>query len=157
MHSSAQTIHLINVRMTHKTANVPLLEAVAFKDKGAALAEICGLAGVCECVLLQTCNRVELYIASEDDVATAEAVREHLACRAGGMAAEVFRATEISLNEEALLHLLRVTCGLESMVIGEDQVINQVWDAYLEAESAKTVGAVLKHIFNRVVNVGFGT
>ncbi len=153
MHSSAQTIHIINVRLTHKTANVPLLEAVAFKDKGAALAELYGLAGVCECVLLQTCNRVELYVVSEAGVATAEAVREHLACRTGGMAVGAFRATEISLNEEVLLHLLRVTCGLESMVIGEDQVINQVWDAYLGAESAKTVGPVLKHLFNRVVNV----
>jgi glutamyl-tRNA reductase len=153
MHSSAQTIHIINVRLTHKTTNVPLLEAVAFKDKVVALAELCGLAGVCECVLLQTCNRVELYVVSEDGVDTAEDVREHLACRAGGMAVGAFRATEISIDGEALLHLLRVTCGLESMVIGEDQVINQVWDAYLEAESAKTVGPVLKHLFTRVVNV----
>lgn len=153
MHASAQPIHIINVRVTHKTANVPVLEAVAFKDKKTGLAGVCGLGGVRECVLLQTCNRVEVYIASEDSVGTAEAVREYLACRAGGMTAEVFRAAEISLDGEALLHILRVTCGLESMVIGEDQVINQVWDAYLEAESTKTVGPVLKHLFNRVVNV----
>ena len=40
------------------------------------------------------------------------------------------------------------------MVIGEDQVLNQVWDAYLEAEKAKTVGPILKHLFNRSMTVG---
>jgi glutamyl-tRNA reductase len=49
---------------------------------------------------------------------------------------------------------LRVTSGLESMVVGEDQVINQVWDAYLEAEKANAAGPVLSLLFNRAVNVG---
>ena len=53
-----------------------------------------------------------------------------------------------------LIILLRVTSGLESMVIGEDQVLNQVWDAYLEADNAKTVGPILKHLFNRAMTVG---
>ena len=53
-----------------------------------------------------------------------------------------------------LNHLLRVTSGMESMVIGEDQVLNQVWNAYLEAENAKTVGPILKHLFNRAITVG---
>ncbi|MCX8150703.1 MAG: glutamyl-tRNA reductase [Candidatus Bathyarchaeota archaeon] len=154
MRPFATPLQLINVRLTHKTANVPLLEAASFKDRKQALVEFCGLRGVHECVLLQTCNRVELYLISEDGVTTAEAVKDTLIRKVGVLSSEISRAVEISLNEEALLHLLRVTAGLESMVIGEDQVITQVWDAYLEAENAKTAGPVFKHLFKRAVKIG---
>ena len=66
MHSSAKTDHVINVRITHKTARVPLMEAVAFKEKEAALAELKSLEDVEECLILQTCNRIELYIVTEE-------------------------------------------------------------------------------------------
>ncbi len=65
MQSSAKIDHVINVRITHKTARVPLMEAVSFKDKEKALAEICSLKGVEECLILQTCNRIEIYAVSE--------------------------------------------------------------------------------------------
>ena len=145
MHSSAKTDHVINVRITHKTARVPLLEAVAFKDKEKALAEIRSLENVEECLILQTCNRIELYVVTEDEKNTVSLTKDYLAKRAVANAEEAYRAIENSLDNEAFNHLLRVTSGLESMVIGEDQVLNQVWDAYLEAENAKTVGPILQH------------
>ncbi|MGF3522220.1 MAG: glutamyl-tRNA reductase [Candidatus Bathyarchaeia archaeon] len=154
MRSFAKAFQLINVRLTHKTASVPLLEAASFKDKKKALVDFCSLTGVRECVLLQTCNRVELYLLSDDCADTADLVRERLICKVGGLASEISRAIEISFDEAALMHLLRVAAGLESMVIGEDQVITQVWDAYLEAEDAKTVGPVFKHLFRRAVKIG---
>jgi glutamyl-tRNA reductase len=58
------------------------------------------------------------------------------------------------LNQDALKHLLRVASGLESMVVGEDQILGQVWGAYSTAESATTVGPILKTAFIRAVNVG---
>ncbi len=150
----AKTIQLINVRLTHKTANVPLLEAVSFKDRKQALVEFCGLGGIRECVLLQTCNRVEFYLISESGVDVADAVRERLVCKVRGLYSEIYRAVETSFNEEALLHLLRVTAGLESMIVGERQIVAQVWNAYLEAENAKTAGPVFKYLFKRVVKIG---
>lgn len=160
MHSSTQTTaktdNIINVRMTHKTARVPLMEAVAFKDKPKELAELCSLENVEECLILQTCNRIELYIVTEDGQDTARLAKDYLANRASphGMVDEAQRAIETSTNYEALDHLLRVTSGLESMVVGEDQILNQAWDAYLEAENAKTAGPILKHLFNRAITVG---
>jgi glutamyl-tRNA reductase len=139
--------------MTHKTARVPLMEAVAFKDKGVALAEIRSLEGVEECLILQTCNRIEIYVISEDEN-TLDLVKEYFAKRAMEHSAEAAKAIETATDNEAFNQLLRVTAGLESMVIGEDQVLNQVWDAYLEAEKAKTVGPILKHLFNRAMVVG---
>jgi len=66
---------------------------------------------------------------------------------------EAFKAIETSVDNDAFDHLLRVTAGLESMVIGEDQVLNQVWDAYLVADKAKTIGPILKHLFNRAMTL----
>ena len=153
MHSSAKIDHVINVRITHKTAHVPLMEAVAFKDKKKALAEICALDNVEECLILQTCNRIEIYAVTEE-VDTVKLVKDYFVKRTVEHTGEASKATETSIDNDAFNHLLRVTSGLESMVIGEDQVLNQVWDAYTEAEKAKTVGPILKHLFNRSMTVG---
>jgi len=153
MYSSAKTF-IINVRITHKTAHVPLLEAVSFKDKANAYAEVRSLDGVQEAVLIQTCNRIELYLVSEDGYKTAKSAVEYLVNRASTHTKEACKAIECAVNRDALSHLLRVTSGLESMVIGEDQIINQVWDAYLEAEKANAAGPVFSLLFNRAVNVG---
>jgi glutamyl-tRNA reductase len=154
MHSSAKTINIINVRITHKTARVPLMEAVAFKNKRDALQAIRSMENVEECALLQTCNRIEFYIVSEKGEQVAKRAKDFLVKRAGTMEEEASNAIEYSVNGDSLKHILRLTSGLESMVIGEDQVLNQVWDAYLEAESAKVAGIVLKHLFMRAMSVG---
>ncbi len=78
MHSSAKPVDIINVRITHKTAHVPLLEAVSFKDKANAYAEMRSLDGTQESVLIQTCNRIELYLVSEDGDKTVKSAVEYL-------------------------------------------------------------------------------
>ncbi len=154
MHSSVANIDIVNVRLTHKTADVPLLEAVSFDDKENALTDIRS-SGFCdECVILQTCNRLEIFLVNKDGEHVAKKMREYLANKAGAKAEQVAQAVEISMNQDALRHLLRVASGLESMVVGEDQVLNQLWDAFLVAEKAKTVGPVLKHVFNKAASVG---
>jgi glutamyl-tRNA reductase len=130
------------------------MEAVAFKDKKSALTEIRFIANVDECVLLQTCNRIELYAVSKDGEKTVKIFSEYLIKRAGTIAEEVSKAIEVSLNQDALKHILRVASGLESMIVGEDQILSQVWNAYLEAESVGTAGPILKTVFNRAVSVG---
>ena len=143
MHCSIKTVSIVNVRITHKKAHVPLLEAVSFKDKATAYTEILSLEGVQEAVLIQTCNRIELYLVSVDEQKTLKAAVQYLANRAQAQTAKAAKAIEYGLNHDALSHLLRVASGLESMIIGDDQVINQVWNAYLEAEKAKAAGPCL--------------
>lgn len=154
MYSSTGSINIVNVRITHKKTRVPVMEAVAFKDKKSALTEIRFIANVDECVLLQTCNRIELYAVSKDGEKTVKIFSEYLIKRAGTIAEEVSKAIEVSLNQDALKHILRVASGLESMIVGEDQILSQVWNAYLEAESVGTAGPILKTVFNRAVSVG---
>ncbi len=153
MHPPLKVDHAINIRITHKTAHVPLMEAVAFKDKPQALADLLALNGVEECLVLQTCNRIELFLVSEEEKTTV-AAKNYLAKRAGSKSEEAFEAIETSVDNDAFDHLLRVTSGMESMVIGEDQVLNQIWDAYLEADKAQTLGPILRHLFNRAMIVG---
>ena len=154
MPSCVKPFDIVNVRITHKTARVPLLEAVSFKDKINAYAELRSLDGVQESVLIQTCNRIELYLVSEHGDRTVKSAVALLENRASLEPQEASKAVEYAVNGDALSHLLRVTSGLESMVIGEEQVINQVWNAYLEAEKMKASGPVLSQVFNRAVNVG---
>jgi glutamyl-tRNA reductase len=154
MNVSYKADHILNVRITHKTARVFLMEAVSFKNKTQALTELKSLEGVEECLYLQTCNRVEIFLVAEETEKTLCLAKDFLANRAGEQTLEALKAIEIAVDNDAINHLLRVTSGMDSMVIGEDQVLNQVWDAYLEAENAKTVGPILKHLFNRAVDVG---
>jgi glutamyl-tRNA reductase len=152
--NSVKPVDIINVRITHKMAHVPLLEAVSFKDKANAYKEIRLLDGVQETVLIQTCNRIELYLVSQVGYETVKAAVEYLANHASPHTDEARKAIEHAVNHEALNQLLKVASGLDSMVIGEDQVTNQVWNAYLEAEKANAVGPVLSIVFNRAVNAG---
>src|SRR3990172_7252438 len=154
MHSSVESIDVVNVRITHKKADVPLLEAVAFKDKRNALAEIRSLSFADECVMIQTCNRLELYLVNKDGENAARLIKDYLVNKSGKMAGKASQAIEISLNQDALRHILSVASGLDSMVVGEDQILNQLWDAFLEAETAKTVGPVLRNVFNKAASVG---
>ncbi|MCW4035322.1 MAG: glutamyl-tRNA reductase [Candidatus Bathyarchaeota archaeon] len=153
MESSGSTINIINARITHQKSSVSLMENVAFEDTKTALAELCKIKHVEECVVLQTCNRTEVYIVSKEDKNIKEQITGYLTkkCKTES---EATQQIEVSLNQDALKHLLRVASGLESMVVGEDQILGQVWNAYSVAESAMTVGPVLKTVFTRAVSVG---
>jgi len=154
MQSSAGNINIVNARITHHKSRVSLIETVAFEDLKSSLTALYSMDNVDECVILQTCNRTELYIVSKDNENTAKMINDYLMKRCGTKSEEAARAIEVSLNQDALKHLLTVASGLESMVVGEDQILGQVWGAYSTAESANTVGPILKTAFTRAVSVG---
>jgi len=149
-----RVLDIVNVRMTFRKAKVPLLEAVSFRDKSKAYAEVLAFGQVDECVILQTCNRVEFYLVSREGEALAKKLSEYLANRAGAMREEALKAIETALNHEALAHLLHVASGLDSMIIGENEILGQVWNAYLEAESLNATGPILRTAFKKAVSVG---
>jgi len=70
------------------------------------------------------------------------------------MKEEALKAIEVDLNREALRHLLCVASGLDSMILGENEILGQVWDAYLEAESFKATGPIMRAVFRRAVSTG---
>src|SRR5208283_4624565 len=98
MHSSAKIDHVINVRITYKTAHVPLMEAVAFKEKEKALAEIRSIENVEECLILQTCNRIEIYAVTEDGKNTLNLVKDYWVKKAMAHAEAASNAIETSID-----------------------------------------------------------
>ncbi len=147
---------LLNLRVTHKTATVPELEALAFRDYRAVLQEIRLLAGVKEATLLQTCNRVELCaVASDQDLErTKTALMEYWRRNMRLTAGEFDRLIEESRGSDVILHLLRLASSLESMIVGEDQILGQLQDAYNGARECGTVGPILRSVFEEAIHLG---
>jgi glutamyl-tRNA reductase len=154
MQCALDNVKIINVRVTHQKTHVSLMETMVFKDVKSSLIELFSTCNVDECVILQTCNRTELFIVSKHTKTTTKTIKNYVTKKCEAKSEEAQKVIEASVNQDAIRHLLRVASGLESMVLGEDQILGQVWDAYSTAESVNTVGPILKTVFARAVSVG---
>ncbi|MDR0888317.1 MAG: glutamyl-tRNA reductase [Coriobacteriales bacterium] len=150
---------IIFAGVNHKTAHVKLRERLAFAEGTVpdALRHLMSYDDVNEAVILSTCNRVEIYA----DVKTGpegmkqlteflkewhglddelqRAMREHLICMQG---------------KQAVTHLFEVVCSLDSMVLGEAQILGQVRQAFMDAQQAHTTGTVLTRLFKQALELG---
>jgi glutamyl-tRNA reductase len=145
---------VVVVGLNHTTAPVAVRERLAFSD--ATLAE--ALAHfrppeVQELVILSTCNRVELYMQTNDvDASVASAVAFVAACHA--VPPTQFTPHLYQLSDlEAVRHLFRVAASLDSLVLGEPQILGQVKASYLAAHAAGRTGLILAHLFERALRV----
>ena len=142
---------LIALGLNHLTAPVSLREQVAFDADaaGEALHELAREPGVEEAMILSTCNRTELYVgvaAGAEDIPQAWLNRHHH-LTPGKLDEFLYRHDE----DDAVRHMFRVATGLDSMVLGEPQILGQVKDAYQQARAAQALGApldrLLQHTF----------
>lgn len=156
METEGEIENIVNLRFTHKEAPVTLLEGVTFKEPCKILKEIHALDFVKECVILQTCNRVEIYATfSEQDLAKAKSeIAEYWWQKTGFGKEKFYPALKESFNSQALIHLMRLTSGLESMIVGEDQILGQVQKALEEAKKCGTIGLLLKTSFEKAIKTG---
>lgn len=142
---------IVVVGLNHETAPVAVREALAFpKDElPAALARVREEAGLGEAVILSTCNRVEVYgrAAEESLDAVAAFLARYHAREPGEIAPHLYRLE----GEAAVRHAFRVASSLDSMVMGEPQILGQVKDAYEAAEKAGSLGSVLNALRNRSI------
>ena len=138
--------------LNHNTAPVEIREQVVFAgdEIGRALGGIRQLDGVDEAVLLSTCNRTEFYVMTENDghARLGAWLRDSKGLDPG------FNDTLFEIDgDEAIRHLFRVACGLDSMILGEPQILGQLKEAYREAETAGTVGKQLNRLFQHTFSV----
>jgi glutamyl-tRNA reductase len=131
--------------INHQTAPVSLRERVAFSGDSipAALDALRGLPSVHEVALLSTCNRTELYAVTDDD---GSALADWLATHpddAGDLHAYLYRHADA----DAVRHLFRVATGLDSLVLGEPQILGQVKDAWATARASGSLGNQLDRLF----------
>ena len=142
---------IVVVGLNHETAPVAVREAMAFpKEKlGEALERVKQDAGLGEAMILSTCNRVEVYGRSEKSAV--RAVADFLARYHGRAPEEIEKHLYRLEGEPAVRHAFRVAASLDSMVLGEPQILGQVKDAYAAAEQARSLGSVLNGLRMRSI------
>ena len=142
---------LVCYGINHKMAPVAVRECVAFDaERGRlALEKLIQLAPVTEVLLLSTCNRTEIYACSE----SAETLRDWLTTHLTSVEVCWERMGYMQSGEDAVRHLLRVATGLDSMVVGEVQILGQLKRAYEQAKDAGTVGPKLKALLPAVFSM----
>lgn len=147
---------IVNLRFTHKEIPITDLKKVTFKENCKTLKEIHSLDLVKECVILQTCNRVEVYarVSAQDLTKAKLELAEHWRQKTDIKKERFYQVLRISLNSQALSHLMKLTSGLESMVVGEDQILGQVQKGFEEAKKCGTVGSFLSTTFSKAIKVG---
>lgn len=141
--------------INHKTAPVAVREQVAFTPDALpdALQQLVAQPAVAEVAILSTCNRTELYCGVNDDANSKDAVLEWFGQFHRLQRSEIEPYFYSYPDREAVRHILRVASGLDSMVLGEPQILGQIKQAYGKASDAKTVGPMLNRLFQHTFSV----
>jgi glutamyl-tRNA reductase len=149
-------VHLLLVGASHRTAPVELRERLDFSSRGldSAVRALAARASAREAVVISTCNRAELYVATEDPAHAADDVVRFIA-EFHQLPQEQVRPHVYShVDHDAVRHLFRVSSGLDSMIVGEPQILGQIKEAYGVATTVQTAGPLLNKLFHWAFGVG---
>ncbi len=132
--------------ISHKKAKVEEMESAWHGDLDSMLQNLYKQEFVHECVVLKTCNRVEIYVVSPKSSSVLFSFAKKM-----GASTHII---EFYGHEESLEHLLRLAGGLESMIVGEDQILGQMKDLYAYSKKAGTTGKIMDTAFEKAIQVG---
>jgi glutamyl-tRNA reductase len=144
-------VHVINARVTYRNTPIHMLEKFTFKDIDSAHKLFLKNAGFEECIILQTCNRVEVF-ASSKNPDEGKLLAEWAS--AVGLPDKDFVNVEIGRGTQAVIHLMKLASGLDSLVVGEDQILGQVRRSLEFSRSGRYARTNLSMIFERAIKVG---
>ena len=160
-------MHIVAVGLNHTSAPVALREQLALNDCGLhmALSDLAacrhipanenGHPRLVESVILSTCNRLEVYAVVAGSPSAGWRRIEHFLADLQGLDLEVLRQHLYLLEGQAAVEqLMRVAAGLDSMILGEPQILGQVSTAQTEAQAAGAVGPILSHLFDHAIHAG---
>jgi glutamyl-tRNA reductase len=144
------------VGISHRSAPVDVLERIALDadDVHKLLLDVAGSEHVSECAVLATCNRVEVYAEVDRFHGSVQDLSGLLIDRAGESRDEITPHLYVHYDEGAVAHAFSVAAGLDSMVVGESQVLGQVREALRTAQDAGVVGHSLNALFQHALRVG---
>ena len=142
--------------ITYRDVPIEVRESVAFDRKQChrLLARLMAVEAIEEAVVLSTCNRTEIVMGTAGESAPRGQVLEALRQTGGGEADLDHSLLTEYRGREVVEHLFRVAAGLESMVLGEDQILSQLRQAYVQAVDAESVSASLHRVFHQAFRVG---
>jgi glutamyl-tRNA reductase len=149
-------MHLVVVGLNYRTAPVEIRErfALAEGDFLQALESLKGTTGILEGVIVATCNRTEIYAVVDRRQVCGHHIRTFLEQWFGIPRQEFNQHLYMYEDDQAVEHLLRVSSGLDSMVLGETQILGQVKDAWQKAQEKGATGTIFNHLFKQAVTFG---
>ncbi len=143
---------IINARVTFRRSPVHVLEKFTFKDLESAYESFRKHSGLREFVILQTCNRVEIF--GSTDELNLEKIKKTWASLSGLEQSAFKENFETSEDVDVFEHLLKLTAGLDSMVVGEEQILGQIKDAITTARQLKASGEHINTLFDKAIKIG---
>ena len=148
-------MHLLLVGMNHRTAGLDQREALAFtRDERLEAHRRLAESGCAEAVIVTTCNRTEFYVVHHDTALADACVRDAVRQLRGADLLAPGALRYAAADTEAGRHLFRVASGLDSMVLGDAQILGQIKEAVAVAREAGTAGPLLDRLFDRALRVG---
>jgi glutamyl-tRNA reductase len=149
-------VSLIAIGVSHRTAPVPMLERLAMPSDGQAklLHDLTEATSIDEAMVVATCNRVELYVEADKFHPAVDASTEALARATGVAADELIPHLYVHYEDRAVQHLFSVASGLDSMVVGESQILGQVRQSLRVAQDEGTLGRELNDLVQTALRVG---
>jgi glutamyl-tRNA reductase len=147
-------VSIVTLGLNHRTAPVEVREQVAFTEdaQADALHRLVHDYGLGEAAIVATCNRSEFYVAAECDCV--EVVKRFLT-ESRGMTPEQLESCFYALSDEdAAGHLFKVACGIDSLVVGESQILSQVRGALEQAQHGGSAGVLINELFQRALHAG---
>ena len=144
------------VGVSHRSAPVPVLERLALDSDGVTklVADVLESAHVSEATVVSTCNRIEIYADVDRFHGSVDDLSAMLVSRSGESPSDVLPHLYVHFDEGAVAHLFAVAAGLDSMVVGESQILGQVREALRRGQDTGTVGSALNALFQQALRVG---
>lgn len=148
-------MHILTIGLNYKTAPVELRERFAFmeEDKLRALQSLRNTRSILECVILGTCNRTEIYAVVDQLHTGRHYIKDFFAEWFQVDREQFINHIYIKENDAAVHHLFRVICGLDSMVLGETQILGQIKDAYELAVANGMTGSIFNTLFRQSITL----
>jgi glutamyl-tRNA reductase len=149
-------VHLLLVGASHRTAPVELRERLDFCSRGldTAVRSLAARAESREAVIVSTCNRAELYLTCDDTSTTVDDVLRFMSEFHQLSPEQIRPHLYAHVDHDAVRHLFRVSSGLDSMIVGEPQILGQIKEAYGIAATEQTAGPLLNKLFHWAFGVG---
>jgi glutamyl-tRNA reductase len=146
---------VILVGLNHRTAHIEIRERIAFPEDGLDryMKALYNLPSLTEGLVLSTCNRVEIYAATRDPEKGVEEIKEFLAQQHRFPLPEFEDTLYVLQGEELVRHIFRVASSLDSMVVGEPQILGQIKGAYRVAHAARTTSTLLNKLLHKTFSV----
>ncbi|MBW4466733.1 MAG: glutamyl-tRNA reductase [Pegethrix bostrychoides GSE-TBD4-15B] len=149
-------MNIIVVGLSHKTAPVEVREKLSIPtpQMEAAIAHLCSFPHVEEATILSTCNRLEVYVVVRETDQGVREVTQFLADYAKLPLYQLRPYLFILLHQDAVMHLMRVSAGLDSLVLGEGQILSQVKHTHKIGQQYSGIKRILNHLFKQAITAG---